>query len=358
MNKQPNERLFFLDFLRVISTLVIILFHSMTSLSFFDFAKFSKQYSFLGQFSNLAVSIFFIVSGFSLAYSYKKRFKENTDIKFFYLNRIKRIFPLYFTTLLFFLVVNTLTGLIPQKSSFLSYLTTFLGINGFLTSFFNLRSILGIRVIVNIGEWFLGLIFLYYLIFPILFKTYIKYRDWLVFLFTLIISLLSMFYFSEQIMLKRFPLSRLFEFSSGMFLAIKYQKNKTKFNLLNSFSLLIFFIFTYLYRFNFHSHDLFNTWLNNLKLILPGVFLFSSGLLIPLKISGAFNRVLIFLSNYSLGIFFAHHQIINNLKALKLFDLLKINQNFPLSFLMILALSILVGIILTRISKIVYKLMF
>lgn len=89
---ESKERLIGLDIVRVISCFMILTFHTFYSLSL--------SYGFLDKYVEkgaIFVSVFFILSGFSLYYSnYKKNLSQIKEMKLFYKKRIIGILPAYF----------------------------------------------------------------------------------------------------------------------------------------------------------------------------------------------------------------------------------------------------------------------
>ena len=89
---ESKERLIGLDIVRVISCFMILTFHTFRSLSL--------SYGFLDKYVEqgaIFVSVFFILSGFSLYYAnYKKNLSQIKEVKLFYKKRIIGILPAYF----------------------------------------------------------------------------------------------------------------------------------------------------------------------------------------------------------------------------------------------------------------------
>ena len=97
-----------------------------------------------------------MVSGGILYYNYSDKLKLNN----YYLKRWKSIFPMYYIIYFFFEILN----MIAHKSIFyrgnpIIYIFTLLGIDGYLCSVIPTYYIL--------GEWFLGMIIILYILFPI-----------------------------------------------------------------------------------------------------------------------------------------------------------------------------------------------
>lgn len=161
MNEHKKKaRLFPLDFIRVIGAVLIVLFHFNVSMYLFPDIRL-KPLLFLnfanGNIGHIGVSLFFILSGASLMYTYEARLKPADYFK----KRFMSIYPLFWVAYSAFFIhhyVLEKTGIpdIPRSHLLLSAI----GIDGYLnylTPTFYL-----------IGEWFLGCIILIYLLFPLL----------------------------------------------------------------------------------------------------------------------------------------------------------------------------------------------
>lgn len=157
---KKKARLFPLDFVRVIGAVLIVLFHFNMSLYLFPGIPF-KPLLFLnfanGNIGHIGVSLFFILSGASLMYTYEAGLKPADYFK----KRFLSIYPLFWVAYSAFFIHYYGLGRtefpdIPLSRLFLSVI----GMDGYLqylTPTFYL-----------IGEWFLGCIVLIYLLFPLL----------------------------------------------------------------------------------------------------------------------------------------------------------------------------------------------
>lgn len=134
-----NNRFAFLDGIRGIATILILTGHTK---NFWNFSLY-KSY--------LAVDLFFILSGFVIAFSYEEKIKNNLiAIKKFLIIRMIRIYSIYILSvfILFFLIGGTL-----QRNNFnLFKINDALGIV-VLTVFFTFKGNWTHRFISN--EWHL-----------------------------------------------------------------------------------------------------------------------------------------------------------------------------------------------------------
>lgn len=170
--------------LRGLAALYVALFHSLEL----------KGYngSHLGQkFINhgfLAVDIFFLLSGFVMAYSSGRLFDNFSwkNYASFMRKRFARIYPMYFLVMTFvFVFLNHFYG----KSNYLIGLT--------------LLSILFAHGYVVLHLWSISTEWVAYLVFPILYKVgrFKEAAIWNLFLIVLCFTLLLIFYFSPQVLL-------------------------------------------------------------------------------------------------------------------------------------------------------------
>lgn len=159
-----KERLFYLDFIRAIAVVSILLTH------------FNARYLYLSPpmpekavitttvsniyIGNWGVSLFFIISGAALMYVYQDRL----DIKKFYKKRFLSIYPMFWIAYIFaFLFLFYTNKSVPGGGSpKINFIFTVLGLDGMLAAY--------IPTFYILGEWFLGTIILMYILFPLLRK--------------------------------------------------------------------------------------------------------------------------------------------------------------------------------------------
>lgn len=159
-----KERLYYLDFIRALSTFIIVLTH-YNSLYFFFEVK-NERAIILGvhpfgiYIGAFGVSLFLILSGAALYLTYGNA--EKFDFKKFYAHRFRRIYPTFWIAYIFAFLLNFLSSKgaslngIPRRNIIYSVL----GLDSYLANF-------GVKVFYNIGIWFLGFIILFYLVCPV-----------------------------------------------------------------------------------------------------------------------------------------------------------------------------------------------
>lgn len=109
-----------------------------------------------GTILNIAVSIFFILSGASLMHVYGGR---NFSWKEYARKRIQAIYPMFYIAWIFFYFLYFFRGN-TVRAELWKIIFTVLGIDGYLTAIMSNFYL--------IGEWFLAIIIILYIIFPIL----------------------------------------------------------------------------------------------------------------------------------------------------------------------------------------------
>lgn len=223
-----KERIYTLDIFRILTVFFIFLFHSNIHLG----SNYKILTPFISQ-SAIFMVAFFMVSGFSLYYSYYDRdlFCPN-NLKIFYLKRLIRIYPLYiFIYILFLIFYNTLT----LSQNIIIVPIELLLLQSFFNTLFN--------TLHNGGTWFLSCLFFCYLLFPWLKEILIQLKTQKIIIF----CVLYLLTFLSPIIVKIFQISslysnpffRLLEFIMGMLIADFALKNKNKIKKYTIFYIII-----------------------------------------------------------------------------------------------------------------------
>ncbi len=157
-----KKRLFYLDFIRAIATIAILLTHYNALYIYMFKQDMLNRVVITGSVANIyigdfGVSLFFIISGASLMYVYD----EKLELGKFYKKRIKSIFPMFYLAYISAFLFNfyRFKNIVPPAPK-RNFLLTIFGMDGLFSSVVPTWYIL--------GEWFLGFIILVYLIFPLL----------------------------------------------------------------------------------------------------------------------------------------------------------------------------------------------
>ncbi|MEO0895745.1 MAG: acyltransferase family protein [Bacteroidota bacterium] len=122
---------------------------------------------FLGKQGDMAPGVFFLLSGFGLALSYLKKEKDHVDPKEFYQKRLSRLFPLYISIFLFFLVLRQFGGFGDSQTMITDGNTFFkLWGLGFTRELFTY---------INPSWWFIWTLLQFYLLFPFVYRFFAKH---------------------------------------------------------------------------------------------------------------------------------------------------------------------------------------
>lgn len=175
---QNNEKRYnFINLIRVIACLVIMIYHYFNSLGILGIRQFESM-EFLYKTRNMnmatvAVGLFFMISGSGLMLSSDA--KENFSAISFYKTRIiKIIIPFYVSYFLYIFIQLAIfrmpISVLFEGRPLYSIVFTILGMDGYL-------SLYGVKTFyLGIGEWFLFPLLIMYLLFPLLRKLIKKNR--------------------------------------------------------------------------------------------------------------------------------------------------------------------------------------
>ncbi len=214
-----KKRLFYLDFVRAIAVIFIVLWHFNTTINEFgiDCFNLSRTLRLNCDIGQIGVTIFFILSGASLMYTYK----DDLEIKSYFRKRFFSIYPMFWiaygAAFLYFFYKN---GMINRQVQTYKSIFTVLGLDGYL---YNLTS----PNYYILGEWFLGCIIIFYMIFPILRKLILKYPKSTFAIFTLYYICITQLY-SGTLRIDWNLLIRIYDILLGMYFVLYI--NKIKFN--------------------------------------------------------------------------------------------------------------------------------
>lgn len=168
-DKHRKPRLFYLDWVRALSVLLIVVTHFnnpfLTDKPIFVNTPFGIYIGDLG------VSQFFIISGAALMYNYED--SERLNLKVFYWKRFKSIYPMFwiaFITANIYLLLTMGSGIVNKAPKW-TILLSVLGMDGYLAN-------TGLATFYTLGEWFLGFIVIFYVVFPIL-RIGVKKHPWI-----------------------------------------------------------------------------------------------------------------------------------------------------------------------------------
>lgn len=165
-----KERLFYLDFIRAIATIGIILTHYNALFIYNTSVPMPEKAIITMSVGNIyiggwGVSLFLIISGAALMYVYENKF----DAKVFIKKRLISIYPMFWIAYILAQLFNFyLYGGIDTSIGKWRIIFSILGIDGFVGNF-------GVLSFYVVGEWFLAYILMIYIIFPLLRKGVLEY---------------------------------------------------------------------------------------------------------------------------------------------------------------------------------------
>lgn len=221
-----SDRILVADLLRVIAIFMVIFSHILFSIGrpWLQLYQVSfGVYPFMWKtWGELGVTIFLIISGFSLEYTYGGK---QIIFSRFYLKRITRIYPIYYMSLLLGLMVQVVASywdhlyhsqpfiLLPDFG-YLDFLMALSGFNAFWGKW-------GGPLVWS--SWFIGVIMVIYLLYPVI-SWGCRKSPWICIALLFLTSVISRVLIGESRMFLRnpmewFPLNRVFEFGLGVFLA-------------------------------------------------------------------------------------------------------------------------------------------
>ncbi len=153
-----RPRLFYLDLVRALATFLIVLTHfNNPYLAGGGYLLTNQPFGiYVG---GLGVSLFLIISGAALAHTYGERLELRT----FYWKRFKGIYPMFWiawTVAVLYYFLDT-HGRPPITAPVRNVIFTVVGFDGYLANFH-------VQTAYLLGEWFLGFIVMFYVVFPLL----------------------------------------------------------------------------------------------------------------------------------------------------------------------------------------------
>lgn len=158
-----KERLFYLDFVRAVALVVIVITHYNAIYLYLPTPAPEKAFitTFVANIyiGDLGAALFFIISGAALMYVYK----NECSLQKYYKKRFLSIYPMFWMTYIIdFLLRAYLDGGIDPTIPKWKIIFSIAGMDRYLEELIN--------PFLCVGEWFLGCIILIYLLFPLLRK--------------------------------------------------------------------------------------------------------------------------------------------------------------------------------------------
>ncbi len=323
-----RERLFYLDFVRAIAVILILFTHYNAVYVFgVESPQIHKclffEYPFGIYIGDLGVSLFLIISGAALMHVYNERI----DLKKFYIKRFIAIYPMFW--------IAYIVAVLPRLESFLRldinklrFLLTAIGLDGYFAEY-------GAGFYV-LGEWFLGFIVLFYIIFPLL-RYLIKKNEIVTWVVIGVLYVVVLKYYDMNMSITKCIFVRLPELCFGM----SFVKRNFKVKKLILPLLILGLIANAITKPPF---------MTSIQTTYVGVSFFI--VLVYISRYLKYNwilRICEFLTKYSYAIFLTHHVIIEYIQAA--FDMtnLTVIKNYML-FVIVVTIVLIVSVILQSAS--------
>ncbi|MBP3459966.1 MAG: acyltransferase [Lachnospiraceae bacterium] len=300
------KKIYFLDVLRLIAFVFIIVYHFIVELeirAIYDFKEVGIVY--LNEnmhIATLGVALFFMISGAGLMLSTK----DGLDLKIYYKKRFWRIFiPFYIVYMSYMLFLFAIKGGSPFAEGIpvWRFIFTLMGMDQYLATCGQITFSLGI------GEWFLGCLILMYLVFPLLRKCMLK-NKWVTLSVATTYFLVLVFNYHFQIQPYMNFFVKIYDFVLGMFLILVWEELQ-KLNApvkIRIWSLVI--TVPVIGVFLFWKKSLPIPVSLKIVILAVAVFVFAMQFEGPMSSSRILLKVLQFVRLYSFEIFLVHHAII------------------------------------------------
>ena len=355
-----------IDIVRALAILIILVYHifAITNVKLVDnnlryFVQYGGEYG---------VTIFFIISGFSI---YKSLFRRKDNFKYgtFIKERLKRILPQYYISLIILMVFTGSTVVLFSKEQIWNLLSHLFLVHGFFYKYQG--SISGVA-------WTLTPIFCFYLFAPLLFKCLEKKPKLTVCLSIFVSCIVKAIIFNFLVKANTqdpgiyFWLGRIFfceidEFVIGMFLA-KYittpTDNKDKKKLaVNIGLMLVSLVMLYLWIFvdknkvsiittnNTRLSNCFEAyiWYSVLTIILSlGIYGFSQ---IKINLENPLSKGLLNIAKHEYGIYIWHLEVIKFLSGTNPYLMQVIGQGRRIIYVYLFLITIAFGILMDAIVE-------
>ena len=290
---EKKNRIFYLDFIRVISMIMIVTYHFFAHFTENNIVG-AKIFS-NGKWGLIGVTLFFMISGASLMYNYG----EKLEIKSYIKKRFLGLYPMFWIAYIFvFIYVFYQAKRLTWTISIYKIFFSFFAMDGYLSEF--------TPTFYLIGEWFLGCIICIYILFPILRKLMLKFPKTLIVIATLLNFAVLLFHKNWILTINKNIIVCAYSFLLGMYI-IKYIK---EFKIWYAILPLILSIALYFVKANTMNMIVLLT-----NLVGYNLFIVLSCLGTKLKNLNILKNIFNVLSKYSYAIFLVHHFIIMKIES-------------------------------------------
>lgn len=310
--------------LRTIACLGIVLMHVRANVNYTIGGNIFN--TIIKEFTNF-VFLFMVISAFSMCCGYLKKIQQNeVSVEKFYKRRIIKILPFF----LFLLVINIIYEF---------------NVNTLIEAFANSTLLFGFlqKNIEVLGvAWFLGLVVLFYIMFPFfVFLFSNKKRAWITTIVALLMNFVGAYYFDVE---RTNMFYSFIYFCVGGILYLYKEEIESLFKNKRILSIALIILSTVLY------FIINNDYIFTFKVLLLSIALIVYSIAFNSKVLD--NQVTAFIGEVSFEIYLCHMLIFRVIEKLHLTN---ITDNKYISYLISCILVILGAIILAKIFKICYK---
>lgn len=341
MIEVKSSRISSLDILRVLLAFIIFLFHSMIHIG--------CSYSFLSHFLHsgaIAVTGFFILSGYTIQMVYNNKISDMVSVFNFYKKRFLSIYPLYFIVGFVYVIMCILAGKQSIWHNIVLMPIELLCLQSYFETLFPFSH--------NSGTWFISCLITCYAIYPCINKLIKSLTSGCLLIGVILICLLLVYcpfvaYYFKTAGLYTNPFFRLLEFISGVILAQVQLNGWSKSYFKTKTSSLVFMISIIVLIIGVSVNDAF-------KMHIQSLFVVPCFLVIVHYLGGCNKRtnwgntkLIRFLSDMSFSFFVCQLLVWNPIKYLLLVtgDLPNVFK-VVLSFVMCLVISVIIHMLVER----------
>lgn len=335
------KRIKYFDLLRVISFILIVYYHMIAQLPVNGICSYGDIWPFVAnenmQIGTFAVAVFFMLSGASLMYTTKDKFRVGS----FYVKRFLRLLiPFYVVTFLYYIVnvirVRDFAGVYVGGIPVWRWIFTILGMDEWVAMHGFVTFSRGI------GEWFLGVLVILSVLFPLLRFLMLKNQKIFMLIATFLYLVIIYNYDSEVLIYMSLPV-KAYDFILGMWFGLNWQCVGRGWKYLALVVIAIYLFCPSSIQMN-----------EALKILILGFAILVAFSLLEDMLQDKKLHVVNWLSEYSYEIFLVHHLVIYAMtphQPMEMLGLKDIIWLFTKEVIVIVAIAMVVKTISDRIIR-------
>lgn len=339
------KRIKYFDLLRVICFILIIYYHMIAQLPVNGICSYEDIWPLVAnhnmQIGTFAVAVFFMISGASLMHTTK----DNLNLGLFYVKRyVRLLIPFYVVTFLYYIVnairVRDFAGVYVGGIPVWRWIFTILGMDEWV-------SMHGIVTFSRgIGEWFLGVLVILSLLFPLFRYLMLKNTKAFMAIATILYLLVIYNYNSDVLIYMSLPV-KAYDFILGMWFALYWEKIDKGWKYLALAVVILYFVCPVPIIMN-----------EALKILILGFAILLTFSLLEGCLQDKKLRVINVLSKYSYELYLVHHLVIYAMTPYQpgeSFGIKEILWLFTKEIIVMVAIAVLVKFISDRLIGLVLK---